>query len=165
MSTAGTLAGRSISATGLGAGRVASGNAYCPEASHSRAPSRTATSLPEAANAMAGMLPVGIAPRICSSAATIFGVDIFDDLSAPATRSTVRSRKVYELLAPFLSPGGPGGVMNPVSLSLRMSAGGRPNSLLRSAREYSCISPHRLDDFLEAAASPDAGAFLGALRS
>ena len=55
--------------------------------------------------------------------------------------------------------------MNPASLSLRTSAGGRPNSLFRSASEYSCISPHRFEVFFEDAASRDAGAFLGALRS
>src|SRR3954469_1677312 len=34
--------------------------------------------------------------------------------------------------------------MNPAWLSLRMSAGARPNSLFRSASEYSCILSARL---------------------
>ena len=77
----------------LGAGRLTSGKAYCPEASHSREPSRTARSLPDAAS-VTDTRPAGSALRICSSAAAIFGVDIFAALSAPATRNTSSSWNV-----------------------------------------------------------------------
>ena len=54
----------------------------------------TATSLPEAANAIAGSRPEGSALRICSSAVAILGAESFAAFSAPATRMINRSWNV-----------------------------------------------------------------------
>ena len=86
--------------------------------------------------AIAGKRPDGSALRICSRAVAILGAESFAAFSAPATRMTSRSWKVN-----LVFPRDAGCVMNPPWLSFLTSAGLRPNSLFRSASEYSCMSP------------------------